>query len=64
MDTISPDIQRAALQLVQHLLKRQDNGTDPVEPEDPGLAPPPNTYNPGDTAVGYFRQESLCRNGF
>ncbi len=52
MDAFSPEIQKAALQLVQHLLKRQDNGTVPEEPVTPALEPPPNTYDHGDTAVG------------
>jgi hypothetical protein len=51
MDTFSPEVQKAALQLVQHLLKRQDNGN-VTEPPAPELEPPPNTYDGGDTAVG------------
>lgn len=48
MAGFTPEVQAAALELVQHLLKRQDNATE--EPAVPALEAPPNTYNHGDTA--------------
>lgn len=52
-ESFSPEVQAAALQLFQHmLLRRQDNGTagNETAPDGPTLAPPPATYDHGDTA--------------